>query len=273
MIHADISAQALAEKNTLVNGEAIAYYDNEAGETTLLFVHGAFIEKEYWDAQLAAFSDSYRVVALDLAGHGNSSHRGNDWTFEKYGSDLNDFVKKLSLTNVIIIGHSNGADIMLESVAKNNPDIIGIIAVDYFKNAGVPLPEKTINLTIAALRADFANTNENYAKQWLLTQKTSKTIVERVVKDFREMDAEVGVPYSESAFNYTNREIELLKKLPLKLYLINVDYLPTNEENLKKQIGDNYDLNIISGTCHFPMIENPAIFNEVLEKVLFKIKP
>ena len=272
MRHTDISTQVLTEKSISISGETIAYYDNEEGETTLLFIHGAFINKEYWNEQLAAFSYGYRVVAPDLPGHGNSSHRGNDWSFEKYGRDLNEFIIKLSLTNVIVIGHSNGADIMLEAVTENNPCIIGIIAVDYFKNAGIPLPENVRKQTIADLKADFANTNKTYAKQVLLTEKTNKPIVDSVVKDFREMDPEVGIPFNEGAFSYTNREIDLLKRLPLKLYLINVDYSPTNQDNLKKQVGNNYELNIIRGTCHFPMIESPEIFNKVLERVFLKIQ-
>jgi len=270
---AHTSTTAFTEKKVVIGGETIAYYDNEKGETTLLFVHGAFIKKEYWNAQLAAFSSTYRVVALDLAGHGNSSGNGNDWSFEKYGHNLNEFISKLALNKVIIIGHSNGADIMIEAVAENSANVIGIVGVDYFKNVGVPLPEEMIKQTIASLKADFANTNENYAKQALLTAKTNHAIADRVVKDFREMSPGVGIPFNESAFNYTIREVELLKKLHLKLHLINADYVPTNEENLKKQVGDNYDLNIINGTSHFPMIENSEAFNKALKEVLSKIKP
>jgi len=273
MAHATISTQPLVEKTIHIGEETIAYYDNEKDGTTLLFIHGAFINKGYWDEQLSAFSSAYRVVALDLAGHGHSSHRGSDWTFKKYGSDVNEFIKKLSLRNVIIIGHSNGADIMLEVVTLNNAEIIGIIAVDYFKNVGVPIPEKLINQTIESLKADFANTSENYAKQRLLTPGTDKTIADKVIRDYRTMDPEVGIPFNESGFNYGNRETELLKKLPLKLYLINADYLPTSEKNLEKQTGDNYELNVISGSSHFPMIEEPEAFNEVLDRIILKIRP
>jgi sigma-B regulation protein RsbQ len=50
-----------------------------------------------------------------------------------------------------------------------------------------------------------------------------------------------------------------------------VDYSPTHEENLKKLMGNNYELNILNGTCHFPMIENPKEFNELLEKIILKL--
>ena len=204
-----------------------------------------------------------------MAGHGNSTHNRNDWTIQKYGEDIDELIKKLSLKNVIIIGHSIGADIMLEAVSKNNLSIIGI---DYFKNVGVELPENIVDQTITGLKTDFANTNEHYAKQALLTPKTNATIAQKVITSFREMNPKVGIALNESGFNYTKREIELLKKLKTKLYLINVNYFPTNEENLKKYVGKNYGLNIINGTCHFPMIEHPKEFNSLLEKIVLEIK-
>ena len=41
-------------------------------DTTLLFVHGWCINKEYWKEQSAYFCDNYKVVTLDLPGFGQS---------------------------------------------------------------------------------------------------------------------------------------------------------------------------------------------------------
>ena len=264
--------QTSPSKNIPIGIDTLSYYDSGNGKTTLLFIHGAFINKEYWDSQLSYFTPNYRVVAIDLAGHANSTHNRNDWTIQKYGEDINELIEKLSLKNVIIIGHSIGADIMLEAAHNNNPSIIGTVGIDYFKNVGVELPKNIVDQTMTGLKNDFANTNEFYAKKALLTPKTNATITKKVITDFREMNPKVGVALNESGFNYTKRETELLKNLKTKLYLINVNYFPTNEENLKKFVGKNYGLNIINGTCHFPMLEHPKEFNSLLEKTVLEIK-
>jgi hypothetical protein len=49
-----------------------------------------------------------------------------------------------------------------------------------------------------------------------------------------------------------------------KLYLINVDYMPTNEAPLKKFAAEGYEVKHMKGTCHFPMLENPKELNEKL---------
>ena len=93
-----------------INRENLSYFDSEKGDITLLFIHGAFINKEYWNEQLTYFSEKYRVIAIDIAGHGNSSHNRNEWTIKNYGKDISEFIKKLLLKNVVLIGHSIGAD-------------------------------------------------------------------------------------------------------------------------------------------------------------------
>ena len=60
-------------------------------------------------------------------------------------------------------------------------------------------------------------------------------------------------------------------KLKLKIYLINVAYMPTNEEALKKYAGGGYEIVFIHGTCHFPMIEKPEEFNRSMQNVIEKI--
>ncbi len=88
--------------------------------------------------------------------------------------------------------------------------------------------------------------------------------------DFKAMDSKIGIAMNENFLNYTNRETELLKKLPLKLFLINVDYVPTNTDDLKEATNNNFDLRILNGSCHFPMIEIPETFNSELNNVIAK---
>lgn len=256
--------------NININGETLSYLDSETGDTTLLFIHGAFINKEYWDKQLSYFSRNYRVIAIDLAGHGHSSHHRTDWTVQHYGKDISEFIKELSLNNVILIGHSFGSDIMLETVTNNPSPIKGLVEVDHMKNVGVALPQESIDQLTEGLKADFANTCEQFARQALLTADTNPELVTKLLKDYRKMDPEVGIPLLR--FNYTRRETELLKGLRLKLYLLHVDYTPTHEENLKKYLGSNYELRTLRGTCHYPMLENPNEFNAALEKILLEIE-
>lgn len=258
-------------KKIKINRENLSYLDSEKGDITLLFIHGAFITKEYWHEQLSYFKKNYRVLAIDLAGHGNSSHYRTECEIQNFGNDINEFIKVLSLKNIIIIGHSAGSDIMLETVTQNSSEIIGLVEVDHMKNVGVELPKEIVNQMIVGLNANFIQTCQQFAKQALLTENTDSELVNRLLNDYGKMNSKIGISLLQNGFNYPKREAELLKGLKVKLNLIHVDYLPTNEENLKNYLGDNYELHKMKGTCHYPMVENPKEFNILLENILLKI--
>ena len=251
-----------------INGEELSYFDNGKGGTTLLFLHGAFIDKQYWNEQLSYFSEKYRVVAIDLPGHGKSSFNRKELTGQRFGKDVSEFIKELSLKNVVLIGHSFGSDVMLETVTEDDTNIDGLIEIDHMKNVGMQLPKEVVAQITAGLKADFEGTCKQFARQALLTESTAPEIVSRLLEDYQGMNPEVGVPLLEYGFSYPVRETELLKRLELKLYSVHVNYTPTNEESLKKYLGDNYELYVMEGTCHYPMLENPNELNIMLEKIL-----
>jgi sigma-B regulation protein RsbQ len=196
----------------------IDYTLSGKGEVTLLFIHGAFINKEYWNSQLDYFHSDYRVVSVDLAGHGNSGKNRNDWSLQALAEDVISVIKKLYLSNIILIGHSFGGDIILE-VAHQIPSLIlGFIGIDNFKSAGTLMSDEIqsqMDQAIHFLKRDFPNTVEVFVRQALITDATDSLISQRIIKDCREFDPQVGVPMLASSFSYYNRERELLEQLKL----------------------------------------------------------
>ncbi|WP_221394476.1 alpha/beta fold hydrolase [Dyadobacter sp. NIV53] len=257
------------------DGVRINYDIYGAGHPVLLFVHGSFNDQTYWQKQVEYFKKEYQVITMDLAGHGQSGLNRDTWTIEEFGEDVIELLKQLEFTSVILIGHSLGANAVLEAAVEFPDPVIGIIAVDNFKNAGMPLAneyQEQANQIIQNLKTDFANTSGDYAKMVLLTNKTPPVITEKVINAYRNADPKMGAKSIEAIFDYSARERELLQQLNFKLYLINVDYMPTNEETLKKYARQSYELNIIHGTSHFPMLENPDELNKSLEKIINEIK-
>ncbi len=255
-----------------INGESLAYYDTGKGNTTLLFLHGAFIKKEYWIGQLSYFSRKYRVIAVDLPGHGASTHNIGEWTGQRFGKDIGKFIEALHLHDVIIIGHSFGADVMLETVTVSTSHISGLIEIDHMKNVGMELPREAVSQIVQGLHADFEHTCVQFAKHALLTDATDPKIVSKLLADYKQMDPELGIPLLQNGFDYPKRAVALLKRLKLKLYSIHVNYTPTNEEPFKKYLGENYELHHMDGTCHYPMLENPDSLNKLLERIILKIE-
>ena len=254
---------------TIENNQVkIAYTDSERGDTTLLFVHGSFLTKECWQSQVDYFSPRYRVVTLDLAGHGQSGSNRNDWTIQGFAEDVQAVIKKLGLKNVVLIGHSLGADVMLEVATQHPVPIVGVVAVDYFKQAGTELPKELQKQVIDNLKKEFPSTSENYARTGLLTPQTDSVLTKKIVKAYRTANPIMGTQSIMALFGYPERERELLGQLKWKLYLLNVEYVPTNEELLQKYTRAGYEVVTLKGTCHFPMLEHPQELNEAFDEVI-----
>lgn len=253
------------------NGTKIAYRVHGAGEVTLLFVHGAFINQTYWADQIDFFRDRFKIVTLDLAKHGESTSDRADWGVESFGTDIVEVIKQLELQKVILIGHSLGAAAILEAASAYPGPVIGFVGIDNFKDLDGEFPEELMNEILGNLKNNFTDTVEGYVKMGLVTEGTRPDIVRRIVEDYRRADPDMGYQSIQSIFTYGNREKQLLAKLGWTLHLLNSDYMANNADALSNNGVQAYELEEIHGTSHFPMIENPVAFNKKLDGILNKI--
>lgn len=259
-------------KESKQNNAVINYRKSGKGETILLFVHGSYIDQTYWKAQADYFQSDFTVITLDLPGHGLSGNERRNWSTEGFAADVVAVINELNLKNVILIGHSWGADVNLFAATQHPEPIKGFIAVDYYKSAGTPAaPQEQIDEVKANLKKDFAATNENYARLVLLTPETSAEITNRIVSDYRNAYEPMGQVIMPEVFEMYKTQRALLPKLKHKLYLINVDYMPTNEQPLKQYCPNGYEVIHMPGTCHFPMLENPQTLNKHLARIVDEI--
>ena len=70
-----------------MDGAAIHYLAwGEPGRRGMVFVHGGGAHAHWWTHVAARFADDFRVLAIDLSGHGDSDHRPgyslDQWTDE-----------------------------------------------------------------------------------------------------------------------------------------------------------------------------------------------
>jgi len=253
----------------------INYFQQGKGDTTLLFLHGWCIDGTYWKDQVEYFSKAYNVYAIDLPGFGKSKAERTNWTIEEYANDVTAFIDAMNLKNVVIIGHSMAGEIMLQIALSNNPKIVGIVGVDNFKLIDVAFtPEQMKQMTdfFPMLQNDFRNSAPAYADMMLFHPTTSKEVKDRVKTDFANSDSDIGYGTILTQMQYASTDAQRLEQLDYKLYLINSDGFPTNETGLKNHCKNNFKVETISATGHYPMIEKPTEFNLILEKVLTEMK-
>ncbi|MBN2174707.1 MAG: alpha/beta hydrolase [Bacteroidales bacterium] len=253
----------------------INYLQQGQGDTTLLFLHGWCIDGTYWKNQVEYFSENYTVCAIDLPGFGKSKAERTNWTIEEYAHDVSAFINAMDLKNVVIVGHSMAGEIMLETALTGNPKIVGIVGVDNFKSVDVSYtPEQLKQMTdfFPMLEKDFKNSAPAYADLMLFHPTTPKEVKDRVKTDFANSDSAIGYASCLNQMQYAYADAQRLEQLNYKLYLINSDAFPTNEVGLKSHCKTSFQVETIAATGHYPMLEKPAEFNLILEKVLSAMK-
>jgi pimeloyl-ACP methyl ester carboxylesterase len=253
----------------------INYFQLGQGDTTLLFLHGWCINGTYWKNQAEYFAKNYNVCAIDLPGFGKSKAERTNWTIEEYANDVIAFINTMNLKNVVIIGHSMAGEIMLQTALTNTTKIVGVVGVDNFKFIDLAFtPEQMKQMTdfFPRLEKDFKNSAPIYADMMLFHPTTSKEVKDRVKTDFANSDSLIGFGTFMNQMQYAYTDAQRLEQLNYKLYLINSDGFPTNETGLKNHCKNSFQVETISASGHYPMIEKPTEFNLILEKVLTRMK-
>ena len=75
---------------------------------------------------------------------------------------------------------------------------------------------------------------------------------------------EVALASFKDLFKF--REAKNFDQINIPIRFLNCDIYPTNIESARKHIKD-FDLKIIKGVGHFPMLEKPDEFNKLLEDI------
>ncbi|MFI6843912.1 alpha/beta fold hydrolase [Kitasatospora sp. NPDC050467] len=117
---------------TTGDGE-LAYRDAGTGRPVVL-LHGGFLDHRMWDAQLAALTPEYRVIAPDVRGHGKSANATRPF---RACDDLAALLRHLGTGPVPLVGVSMGAGIAVDT-ALEHPDLVCALVVS---GAGTSEPD------------------------------------------------------------------------------------------------------------------------------------
>ncbi len=92
----------------LIDDQVELYYDESGTGRPIVFVHGVWMSGRYFHKQVPALGKNHHVIALDLRGHGQSSHAENGHTMVGYARDLHAFLAAKGLKDVVLAGWSMG---------------------------------------------------------------------------------------------------------------------------------------------------------------------
>lgn len=93
------------------DGVTLRYLEAGSGPT-LLMIPGWSQTAEQFKHQISGLSDGYRVIALDMRGHGKSDEPDHGYRISRLAKDVHDVIVALGLKDVAILGHSMGCSVI-----------------------------------------------------------------------------------------------------------------------------------------------------------------
>lgn len=243
----------------------IHYKQTGQGKITLVLVHGWLGNINWWNNQQIFLQDNYKIIQIDLGGHGKSDKTRKTWTSKQYVDDIKAVIDQLNSSEIILIGHSMSGAYVLEA-SLEIPNVKSIILVDTLKDLNqIFTPEQAETFMFSNYRKDFKSAVENILPQYLFVDSTPSLIKQQLQNEFLENNSELAINALEPLYKMDIQSIA--KNIEIPVRAINSDATPTNIENNRKYLKDFNAMTII-GTGHYPMLENPTVFNKLLKKTL-----
>ncbi|MCP4522079.1 MAG: alpha/beta hydrolase [Cytophagales bacterium] len=107
---------------------ALSIFDNQVeSDISIVFVHGNSCDKNSFIHQISdeIFQD-YRLISMDMPGHGDSIRNAQLYTLDGIRSSISNTINELNLSKVVLVGHSLGGHLLLQSLSKIQ-NVVGIL--------------------------------------------------------------------------------------------------------------------------------------------------
>jgi pimeloyl-ACP methyl ester carboxylesterase len=255
-----------------INGINLAYTDKGQG-TPLVFLHAFPLSKVMWQPQVHALTEFYRVVTLDLPGHGESDSLLWNLTLDDYAKDVVSLLDHLNIGPTVFIGLSMGGYILF-SVYRNFPDRVkGMVLADTRAQA-----DSQEGKAGRRAMAQLANKEGSSAIADLMLPKllAPSTVQQRpdIVKQVRTMILQTpkdGIIVDLMAMAARPDSTDLLSTITCPtLIIVGEDDVatPVTESRYMADRITNSTLITIPGAGHLSNFEQPASFNQSLQNFL-----
>ncbi|MBI2720629.1 MAG: alpha/beta hydrolase [Bacteroidetes bacterium] len=260
-------------KTCLYKNETVTFFDKGKGKAVVL-LHGFLGSHKIWESTIKDLSRSYRVISIDLPGHGNTACFGYAHSMDLMAKCVKAVMDHLGLKKYVLIGHSMGGYVSL-AFADLFPDHLRGMCL-YHSTALADTEEKKTE-RMRAIKAVKAN-RRVYTKNAIKNLFASKNL--KYLKDEISFASKIAKGTGQQGIiaalhglkDRPSRDIILgLVKYPIMMVIGEHDnVLPAQQLLEQSQIINNKTILYLEHDGHFGFLESPRQSNKELRKFLRK---
>src|SRR6266568_3073769 len=251
------------------DGVRIHYETAGKGRPAVVLVHCWTCDRGFWRGQVPRLAKSRQVVTLDLAGHGRSGRTRKDYTMEAFGEDVKAVADALRLDRMVLVGHSMGGAVILEAAKRLGGRVAGLVPIHTLLDVEQPSDPKETDAVIAKMKADYKGETTAFIRQYLLATTTPPAVADRVLTQTTTFPPEIALSALRNNWHY--RAAPAFEAVKVPIVAVNGDRFPTNFEANRRH-APLFDALIMKGVGHYPMLEDPARFGDLLDQALRKVE-
>jgi len=257
---------------TTINGMTVAYSDQGKG-TPLVFIHAFPLSKVMWQPQVDALEDFYRVITIDLRGHGESDTVLWNDTLDNYAADVIDLLDDFGISQAIFIGLSMGGYVLF-SIYRNYANRVKAMVLADTRAQSDSEEGKAGRRSMAQIAFnDGASAIADLMLPKLLTPSTMKHHP-KIVEQVRQMILQTptaGIIVDLMAMAARPDSTDLLRTISCPTLVIvgeEDQATPVAESQYLTNRIPNSTLVTIPAAGHLSNYEQPAAFNQALQTFL-----
>ena len=180
----------------LTGGDLQVLEDGPEGAPAVVLLHGWTGSISWWDRLRPLLARKYRVVSIDLLGHGGSEKPSNGYSMTNQAQLVAEAIHRLGHRSVTVVGHSMGA-VVGTALAERSPQLVaGLVVVDQ--------------------APDDSYTQESLRRRASRTPVIGHTLW-RAVPDSQFRDG-LGVAFAEGFEDFPDRLVEDLRGMTYTAY-------------------------------------------------------
>ena len=245
------------------------YYEITGEGEPLLFIHGLGSSTRDWEEQVPFFSQKYKVITIDLRGHGKTDKPKGHYTIPMFSDDIAKLLEALQISSTHVIGISLGGGIAFQ-LTVDNPELIkSLVAV----NAAVGVPP--------GLKWKFEFFKRNLVVKLIGMKKMGEILAPRLfikpeqeenrqklIQRWAENDKKAYLSALNSLRGWSILDQLNTIKCPTLVMGSDEDYTPTEAKEEYTALIPNGKLIEIEDARHALPMEKPKEFNKVVIEFL-----
>jgi 3-oxoadipate enol-lactonase len=251
-----------------VNGIQL-YYElaGAVDKPVVLFLHGLGSSVRDWEAQVPYFSTLYRVLLIDMRGHGRSDKPKGPYTMPLFARDVVGLLDQLTIDKVHVVGLSMGGMIAFQ-LAVDSPERLDSMTI---VNSGPAVIPRTLKdragvwmRFIIVRTMGMRKMGETLAPR-LFVDPDQEALRQNFIERWAENDSRAYLDSLRAIAGWTVEDRINTIMIPTLIVASDMDYTPVSAKEAYIAKMPKAKLEVIPNAHHAVAGERPDAFNPVVE--------